>query len=93
MLQVGVVFYLVDAGWDGGGREGRREVFFEVVGYADGARFAGFLDTFHGGPGGLELFVCGGEEGRVDEVACGTCYRVAMTCRGAPDLQVHIVHL
>ena len=40
MLEVGVIFDLVDAGRDGGGGEGRREVLFEVVGYADGAGFA-----------------------------------------------------
>lgn len=35
MLEVGVVFDLVDGGRDGGCFEGRGEVRLQVVGYAD----------------------------------------------------------
>lgn len=61
MLQVRVVFDLVHARDDLGGRERGFEVRLQVVGYADAARFAGCVDGFHGCPGGLE--VAGGGEG------------------------------
>lgn len=53
VLQVEVVFYLVDAGWDGGRFESGAEVLGEVVGHADGLGAAGTMNGFHVGPGGL----------------------------------------
>ena len=70
VLQVGVVFDLVDGGRDGGCCEGGLEVDLQVVGHADRFGFAGFLDGFHFGPGVLEVGGGFGEEGGVDEVAC-----------------------
>jgi len=70
VLEVGVVFDLVDGGWDPGCCEGGLEVCLQVVGYADRLGFAGFLDGFHFRPGALEVSGGFGEDGGVDEVAC-----------------------
>lgn len=70
VLEVGVVFDLVDGGRDRGCCEGGLEVCLQVVGYTNRLGFAGFLDRFHFRPGALEVSGGFGEEGGVDEVAC-----------------------
>ncbi len=70
VLEVRVVFDLVDGWRDRGRCEGGLEVRLQVVGYAYRLGFVGFLDGFHFRPGALEVGGGFGEDGGVDEVAC-----------------------
>ena len=66
VLQVRVVFDLVDCRRDGGGLEDGLEVWLEKVGDSDRLGFAGGFDAFHAGPGCLERGFLVAEEGGVD---------------------------